>query len=188
MENGDSPPQTPPAQEEKEIVDHLRKFRASIRKREKIKKVSAVLLVLCLGFILLCVGLALHERHKLAIALANEYDQTQIITYFDLEKDGEHIDTLCLAKAEDKFVLVSVVSYDGGKTFAVLEIAEDIELDTHYYNWSKVSSHHIGFVLSNQEPADYEFYYGVWFKMDGETYWFYVDYVEPSLESVPALK
>lgn len=153
-----------------------------IRYCRVIKKVSIciITILILLSAVLDYVGTKseIEWCEKLDAALAEQYGQATSLITATAKKDGEIVDSLCLANVADRLTLVEVVTYDDGQTLAILEVVENIVWDTHYFTKNLAGDYYIGFAASSSMPSNEQLYFLEEFYFNGKSYWFYIDYVE----------
>lgn len=113
---------------------------------------------------------------KLKNALYKQYNQVQLIKYFDIEKEKEYIDTFCIIDTEDGLKLVSIVNNDNA--LETVFLYEGIDTDMYYYVKSAVSDYYIGFTFNYSPSEATNIYHEIDFVYDGVKYWISIDYIE----------
>lgn len=153
---------------------------AKIRYGKIIKTVLAIVFV-----VLLVISSSFNHKMKkskfevkLDAALEEEYGQITKIEIFSLKKDKKNVGSLCILDLDDDLILVEVGSNNEGQTFATFELARDIVFDAYYCSKSWLNDYYIGFEIATNKPLNDSFYYMLEFEFNGNTYWFYVDYIE----------
>ena len=166
--------------DEKEMVKYESEFR-SAEKKERIKKVVA--LIFCLFVIIMYIvsGYIRHTKEKyeaqIDAAVKEKYNNGRKLLFFNIEKDDKKVISICLIEDDYNLILAEIVSDDNGQTLDALEITENIDFNT-LYDKKTVSGYYIGFTVLSDKPSGKILDYSLEFEFIDNTYWLYIDYVE----------
>jgi hypothetical protein len=110
-------------------------------------------------------------ENKLNDAVEKNYNNAEFVEYFELKKNKEYIETLCIVETPEGMDLTTVVTYDGGETSDLLIIERNMEVGESYCKKSPVSDYYIGFAILENKPKAKTFYHLSKFNFKGSTYW-----------------
>ena len=110
-------------------------------------------------------------------ALSQHYDQAEFVKYFNVKTNGQYIDALCVVDTKNGWDLVSIITYDEGKTSDIIILLENINTHQSYCIKSAVSEYYIGFQIYTSKPKDTHLYYIVDFTYNDKNYWLAIDYI-----------
>jgi len=116
-------------------------------------------------------------ENKLRNILDEEYDQVQVIEYFEIEKGNEYADTFCIVDTDEGLKIVSVVDKDRD-TPKIILLYDNPDTDTYYYVKSAVSDYYIGFTLGQSPSKATNIYYEIEFIYNNVKYWLSIDYID----------
>ena len=102
----------------------------------------------------------------------SEYDKAEIIKYFYIRKGEQHIDTFCLIDVGDRLDLRSVITYNGGMTFDLESLAEDLQILRDYSVRSLAGDRKISFYVSDKQLNASEYEEIIEYSYNGSSYWF----------------
>ena len=102
----------------------------------------------------------------------SEYDRVEIVTYFYVRDAEDHIDTFCLIDTGDRLDLRSVITYNGGLSFDLILLVEDMQIPYDYSVTSTVGDRVISFYVSDKQLNSSEYKEVIEFSHGNLNYWF----------------
>ena len=120
-------------------------------------------------------------ENKLNAALSRRYqpdEQAKFLVYFDVDYNGQNIDTLCIVATVNGLDLVSVVTSDGGKTLDTIVLDSHIDISKPHLIKSVVSNYYIGYRIYTTPINKDDFYNVIEFTYDNQKYLLGIDYVD----------
>jgi hypothetical protein len=102
----------------------------------------------------------------------SEYDRVEIVTYFYVRDAEDHIDTFCLIDTGDRLDLRSVITYNGGLSFDLILLVEDMQIPYDYSVTSTVGDREISFYVSDKQLNSSEYKEVIEFSHGNLNYWF----------------
>lgn len=152
-------------------------------RQKRFKVIMVVYFVLCI--ILLAIHLLPSSADesdlfeiKLNDAVSEAYENAEWLDYFNVRKDEEWVDSICIVQNGDQLDLTEVISSNEGETLDLAMVVENIQPDRYYCVKPPYGENYIGFVLSTQPPSGQNLYHVRAFEHGGRTYWLLVDYIE----------
>lgn len=112
-------------------------------------------------------------------AISRKYENYELLTYSTVKKDDQVIDTLVLIESQGTVDLLQYVSYDKGISTECIVTHSDLKQNVSYSIFSIAEGYYIEFaftdIKSNIPNSSYVVRPII---IDGNGYWFYVDYIE----------
>ncbi len=102
----------------------------------------------------------------------SEYDKAEIIKYFYIRTDEQHIDTFCLIDVGDRLDLRSIITYNGGMTFDLESLVEDLQIPHDYSVRSLAGDRKISFYVSDKQLNASEYEEIIEYSYNNLNYWF----------------
>lgn len=180
IESGNAPIPVLLTPDENEIIKYKNEF-FSIEKNERIRKTVAIIFLVFAIVINIYNDYTKHTKAeyeaKIDAAVSEKYNNGRQLKFFNIEKDGEKVASLCLVDVDYELILTEIVSYDEGETLSILEIAKNIDFNTRY-DKGPIGDYYIGFMVLSDKPSNEILNCSLEFEFIDNTYWLYVYYLE----------